>query len=251
MFAALRRDSAVERRLLRLAPRLRTETRWRPVSGLDLRQSGIALSQTGLVAAKLLAAIAGAALGVTAGLFTPLGPIAIVAGAYTGFVLPSLIVERRARARRLDAERSLGTLVEWLEALAAAGRPVETALASLAERPTGASLLDGSLGRAARAYALGAPLFRALATDARVGRLDGLASLAAELDRSRDLGRGSLNVIRDAREGMRATERARSLEAAAQVEGKLMLVLVLCYLPALLLLVVIPLFIGLLNGLFG
>jgi len=35
------------------------------------------------------------------------------------------------------------------------------------------------------------------------------------------------------------------------VEGRLMLVLVLCYLPALFLLVVIPLFIGLLDGLFG
>jgi hypothetical protein len=71
------------------------------------------------------------------------------------------------------------------------------------------------------------------------------------LERSRDLGQGSLAVVRDARDTARSRRRTRSLEAAAKVEGKLMLTLVLCYLPALLLLVVIPLFLTLLDGLFG
>ena len=52
------------------------------------------------------------------------------------------------------------------------------------------------------------------------------------------------------RDRLRASERAKSLDAAGRVEGRLMLVLVLCYLPALMLLVVIPLFLGLLDGLF-
>jgi hypothetical protein len=55
-------------------------------------------------------------------------------------------------------------------------------------------------------------------------------------------------VLRDHRDRLRASERAKSLDAAGQVEGRLMLVLVLCYLPALMLLVVIPLFRGLLDG---
>src|SRR5207302_851422 len=55
---------------------------------------------------------------------------------------------------------------------------------------------------------------------------------------------------RDAGHRLRASERARALDAAGRVEGRLMLVLVLCYLPALMLLVVIPLFVGLLDGLF-
>ena len=58
-------------------------------------------------------------------------------------------------------------------------------------------------------------------------------------------------MLADERERTRAAERARSLEAAGNVEGQLMLVLVLCYLPALMLLVVIPLFLGLLEGLFA
>jgi hypothetical protein len=64
-------------------------------------------------------------------------------------------------------------------------------------------------------------------------------------------GAGALVVLRDHRDRLRASERARSLDAAGRVEGRLMLVLVLCYLRALMLLVVIPLFLTLLDGLFA
>ena len=74
--------------------------------------------------------------------------------------------------------------------------------------------------------------------------------IASDLEHARDLGRGALVVLRDHRDRLRASERARSLDAAGRVEGRLVLVLVLCYLPALMLLVVIPLFLGLLDGLF-
>src|SRR5438132_1577283 len=82
-------------------------------------------------------------------------------------------------------------------------------------------------------------------------RRSALASIASDLERARDLGRGALVVLRDHRDRLRASERARSLDAAGRVEGQLMLVLVLCYLPALMLLVVIPLFLTLLDGLFA
>ena len=252
--AAVRRDSAIQQRLARLAPAAAATSRWLPVSQRDLGQSGLAGaigSQSGLVMAKLISALLGLSLGAFAGVATSLGPLPALALAYAGFVGPSLIVERRAAARRGEADRSLGIVIERLEALASAGRPPEAALVAIARRPTGALLLDAALGRAADAYALGAPLFRALIADARSEGLERLATFAADLERARDLGRGSLMVIRDARDTARSDERARSLDAAAQVESKLMLVLVLCYLPALLLLVVIPLFLTLLDGLFG
>jgi aryl-alcohol dehydrogenase-like predicted oxidoreductase len=110
--------------------------------------------------------------------------------------------------------------------------------------------IDEALGAAARAYALGAPLFASLAREADAGGIAALSSLARDLERARDLGRGSLVVLRDVRDELRAAERSRALDAASRVEGRLMLVLVLCYLPALMLLVVIPLFLGLLEGLF-
>lgn len=248
---AFRPDSAVERRLALLLPVSRAAPRWRPVHDRDLRQARLLRSQTQLLAAKVLAAIVAAMAGALGG--GPLGAAVpgALGGAYLGSIAPSLVVERRARSARQRAERAIGPFLERLEALAAAGRPVESAVASLARLPTGAPLLDAALRSAADAYVLGAPLFAALAGAAREEAIDGLAGLAAALERSRDLGRGSLAVIRDARDAARAAERTASLEAAARVEGRLMLTLVLCYLPALMLLVVIPLFLTLLDGLFG
>jgi hypothetical protein len=118
-------------------------------------------------------------------------------------------------------------------------------------RSTGAGILDGTLARVADGYALGAPLFRSLGAEAREEALASLADLAAALERARDLGHGSLAVVRDQRDAARGVDRTASLAAAATVEGKLMLSLVLCYLPALMLLVVVPLFLTLLDGLFG
>ena len=249
--AALRRVSDVERRLALVMPITRAASRWRPVSDRDLDQSGLPRSQMQIAATKLLGLVAGAAIGGLAGNAIGSGVGAAIAGGYAGFVLPSLTVERRAAARRRDAERAIATLFERLEALAGAGRPVETALLAVARIATGSPLLDATLRGAADAYALGAPLFRSLAARAQAQGLGQLAGFAAELERSRDLGQGSIAVVREARDAARSRRRTRSLEAAAKVEGKLMLTLVLCYLPALLLLVVIPLFLTLLDGLFG
>ena len=249
--AALHRDSIVERRLALLLPVMRSRSRWRPVSDRDLEQSAIPCTQTEIAAAKLLGLLAGAAVGGLVGSAVAFGGVVAMACGYAGFVLPSVIVERRAAARRQGAERPIATMFERLEALAGMGRPVETALSAVARAATGSSLLDMTLHGAADAYALGAPLFRSLAVRAHAQGLDQLAAFASDLERSRDLGQGSIAVVRDARDAARSRRRARSLEAAAKVEGKLMLTLVLCYLPAFLLLVVIPLFLTLMDGLFG
>lgn len=251
MLLGSRRRSGVARRLGMVAPPSTDATRrWRPVSPARLRQAGLAISSDQLLGVKIAAALAGALAAALATLAVPLGPAAVALAAYVGFVVPSLVVDHRAASRRAAAERGTVVLVERLEALVAAGRPAETALAILVRRPTGAPLLDGVLRQTHEAYVLGAPLFRTLEANARSEALETCAAVARDLDRARDLAAGSLAAVRERRAGMRAAERARLLEAAAQVEGKLMLVLVLCYLPALLLLVVIPLFIGLLEGLF-
>jgi len=244
--SAARRGSLVERRLALFAPSVRRPPSWRPVADRDLRQAGLVRSQTELVAMKCLGLVVGAVAG------GALGAVGLAAAlAYAGFVGPSVAVERRARSHRQAAERALGPLLERIEALAAAGRPIESAVATLARTPTSSPVLDSALRAAAGAYALGAPLYGALGASALAEGVPVLAALAAALERSRGLGQGSIAVIRDARDAARAAERTASIEAAAKVEGKLMLTLVLCYLPALMLLVVIPLFLTLLDGLFG
>jgi tight adherence protein C len=216
----------------------------------DLAQSGLAWTEGDLIRGKILGALVGAALGAAVGLVAPVGPVVVVASGYAGFILPTIRVDREAARRRSAAAHALVTLVEWVEALVASGRPIETAFVAVAERGVGAGLIDTALAAAARSYALGAPLFPAVAREAGTVGLPGLAAIASDLERARDLGRGALVVLRDHRDRLRASERAGSLDAAGRVEGRLMLVLVLCYLPALMLLVVIPLFLGLLDGLF-
>lgn len=201
-------------------------------------------SRVGVIRVAFALAGAGVALFLGAPFLAPLL-------GYGAYLAPSLLRDRRSASELRQAERALPGAVEWVDALVAAGRPAERALLAVARRGTGAALLDRTLAQAADASSLGAPLFRALAAEARGASLAGLACLADELERSRDLGGGSRVVISDTRDRLRAAERARALSAASRVDTKLMLVLVLCYLPALMLLVVVPLFMGLLAGLLG
>lgn len=247
-----RHVSDVRRRLELIAPvERRPRVEWHTVSELDLRHAGLRLGPDGILVLRGTCALGCALLAALVSLVFPIGPLVLLVAAYAGALGPVMVVEARARARRAGAETATVALVERLEALVAAGRPPETALALLLRRPTGSVLLDGVLGRAAEAHLLGAPIFRTLTAHAREDGLSTCALVADDLERARDLGTGSLAVVRERRRSLRAAERAHLLEAASQVEGKLMLVLVLCYLPALVLLVVIPLFIGLLEGLFA
>ncbi|MDE3102177.1 MAG: hypothetical protein KGJ98_08060 [Chloroflexota bacterium] len=248
---SLRRVSAVGRRLELIAPVERRAPAWHTVRDLDLRHAGIGIDADRLVAVRAVGALSSALAAGVLSLALPVGPLVLLAAAYAGGVVPALVVEARARSRRSAAEDATVVLVERLEALVSAGRPAETALALLMRRATGSSLLDDVLRRASEAHLLGAPLFRTLAAHAREDGLATCAVVAEDLERARDLGTGSVAVVRERRRSLRDAERARRLEAASQVEGRLMLVLVLCYLPALVLLVVVPLFIGLLEGLFA
>lgn len=252
LILAVRSPSLVGRYLELISPdRSRGSTRWRPLSERDLWQAGIRIAPDRFVALKALACLGAVLVAAVVSLAGPIGPVLVPLAGYGGWVGPSLVVSGRAGRRRAEAERAVIVLIERLEALMAAGRPAETGLALLIGRPSGSVLLDATLARVREAYTLGAPLFRTLAYHAREDGHPACAALGDDLERARDLGTGSVAILRERRASLRAAERGRSLEAAAQVEGKLMLVLVLCHLPALLLLVVIPLFLGLLEGLFA
>ncbi len=249
---ALRRPSRVERLLWRQARAgaLASATRRALAVRLDtLAAAGLAGWSETLVLVKLTAAGAGLLVGGLVSLALGAGPLPIALSAYAAFVAPTLVVERRASANRREAERATVIVVERLHALVASGRPLESALVSLGDRASGSALVDAILGGARRDYTLGAPLHASLARHARAAGVQRLDDLAERLERSRALGRGAVTMLADLRDDLREAERRRSLAAASQVEGKLTLVLTLCYLPALALLVVVPLFLTLLSGL--
>ncbi|HEV8653901.1 MAG TPA: type II secretion system F family protein [Candidatus Limnocylindria bacterium] len=216
-----------------------------------MRASGFDIATEQFVAAKIALAFVGAVVAAMIGLLVPIGPLVVAAAAYGGFVAPSFVVQRRAAQRWREAEVATESFVEWTHALVLSGRPVDTAVMTLARRGTGAPLVDDVLARVADLYTLGAPLHVSLIRESRGAALTSLARLAERLEHSRELGVGSASVLEDLREEMRSGARERLLQSASQVEGKMTLILTLCYLPALALLVVIPLFVTLLAGLFG
>ena len=212
---------------------------------------GRAGSPDGALVARAAGAITGALCGCVAGQLLGLGLLPIPVSAFAGWVAMSSLRERRLASRVRDGDRAVVTLVEWLHALASSGRPLETAIARIGPIGSEGSALDHALSCVRRDYALGVPIHDALARAGRESGLRGLGLLAERAERTRELGRAALPMLEDLRDDLRAAERARTLEAASQVEGKLTLVLTLCYLPALALLVIIPLFLTLLTGLFG
>ena len=216
-----------------------------------LRASGFGIAIEHLIAAKVALALVGALLAAVTSLYLPIGVIVVIATAYAGFILPSIVVHRRAALRQRPAEGATASLVEWAHALVLTGRPVDSALLALARRGSGAPLVDEVLARVVDLYTLGAPLHVSLMREATDAALTSLVRLAERLERARELGAGSASVLEDLREEMRSAARERLIQSAAQVEGKMTLILTLCYLPALALLVVIPLFVTLLAGLFG
>ena len=220
------------------------------IAPANLRAGGADITIEHLVAAKLALALVGALLAALVALVVPIGALVIVAAAYVGFILPSILVERRAARHRAEAERAIGSFVEWTHALVLSGRPVDSAILTLARRGTGARLVDDVLARVADLYTLGAPLHLSLIRESSVVALGSMTRLAERLERSRELGHGSVTVLESVREELRSAARERVLASASQVEGKMTLILTLCYLPALALLVVIPLFVTLLAGLF-
>lgn len=216
-----------------------------------LRASGLRIVPEQLAAMKIASALLLALLAALISLVLPIGALVVIAAAYGGFILPSVVVERRAALRTHEAERAIASLVEWTHALVLSGRPVDSAIVGLARRGTGAPLLDDVLGRVADLYTLGAPLYVSLIRESKEAGLGSLVRIAERLERSRELGQGSIGVLHDLREELRGAARDRLLVAASQVEGKMTLILTLCYLPALAILVIVPLFLTLLNGLFG
>ena len=238
LLIACRGASVVDRRLGRLVP---ARPRAPRLGRIDDRE----------ILARITGGLVGCIVGCLIAWALGIGFFPIPIAAYGGATVPAILHGRRSAARREVADRAFVTLVEWLHALVASGRPIEAAIVGSALRGTGSSVLDASLDRVRRDYTLGVPLREALAREGAASGVHGLVGLAERLDRARDLGRGVLPLLQDLRDQLRASERARALRSASLVEGKLTLVLTLCYLPALALLVIVPLFLTLLAGLFG
>ena len=229
----------------------------RLVSAQDLRDAGIEsawLTPRTVVAIKLLF---GAGVGAALALLIPWVPAMMVGAPMAGllaFVAPSLAIDARKAARRKRILAEVPDVIAELRGLIGTGMGVERALHVLVEddaSDVASTELVREIRRTMAAYGLGVPLTVALqeASD-RLGSPEFEAFVLA-LKQARRLG-AELDAVLDQHEvGLRAQrQNAVDAEVASQ-EAKAQLVIAVCFLPAFMLLIFVPMLLSIAAGLFG
>ncbi len=204
-----------------------------------LRRAGLAgrVPLPAVLAAKLASFLGGALVGLLAAPAAPGRTAALVALAMpaAGFLLPDVLLERRARERR---RRLLAALPDALDLLAvgtAAGRGPADGLAQLAR--AGEGPLAEELGLTAAELSCGMPLSLALGNlRTRVSGSE-IAGLVAAIERSRRYGSPLAEQLRRQASGLRREGRRAVEERAARAAPKIQLVVALVLVPSVLLMI--------------
>jgi tight adherence protein C len=201
-----------------------------------------------LMAAKLAAAVGGAAAGTFLGAVAPgrLGPVLVVAGPAAGFLVPDWWLRRRARERADAARRELPALLDLLRVTVEAGLPPAGAFAAVGERTSGT--LAAEWRTVGALCGLGVPLGDALAGLERRLPLPEVRSLVAALDRAARHGAPLADTLEAQARDARLARRRQIQEEAARAGPKIQLVVALLLVPSVLLLVAAALAAALLDG---
>lgn len=171
-----------------------------------------------------------------------------------GFVLPTLVIDARKSARRRQILAEVPDVIAELRGLIGTGMGVERALHVLVEdaaSDVASTALVREIRRTMASYGLGVPLTTALQEAAdRLGSPEFEAFVLA-LKQARRLG-AELDAVLDQHEvGLRA-QRQHAIDAeVASQEAKAQLVIAVCFLPAFMLLIFIPMLVSIAEGLFG
>ena len=218
------------------------------VSERDLIRAGFdpaVLTPAEVYAAKVVLAAAILAVGVA---LTPLFSAALLVAlpiAFVGYVFPTEYLASRAKARQAQIARELPDFLALVRPLAAK-HGLEHAVADVAdalhEASAGANLLARQIRGAVAAYGTGTDLYAALRDVAAASDIEALDELAAALAQSRKLGKGVGETLGEHERSLRDAERNRLIGAASTVQPKLAAILAGIYLPAFVLLIVVPLF---------
>jgi tight adherence protein C len=185
--------------------------------------------------------IAFAALGLIAGLMLARPPAAFAAAplfAAGGWRFPELRLQRRARQREAEIRAALPDVLDLLAACALAGMGIDRALRTVAPDVHGA--LGDALRHALRGLDAGmtrSAAYRVLTERAPVPEV---RSLVRALERAERYGTSiAVTLVAQARE-IRSKRRAAVEEAARAAPIKMLFPLVVCFLPAFILLTVAP-----------
>jgi Flp pilus assembly protein TadB len=200
---------------------------------------------------RLLTALVGVFVGFVLALITSGGLILIPLLAWLGYIAPLRMLAVRRRRRQAAVQHDLPELVSLIRAFMSAGLPLERTLHLLSTNTEPDSVLKQEIRHALARYGLGLSIEEALAeTGPRTG-IDDLTTFVTAISQSKRTGSGLDATLRDQELMIRMNQRNRSTAQAAAVSTKLLGVLAGIYLPEFVILIIIPLFWGIMQRAFG
>jgi Flp pilus assembly protein TadB len=209
------------------------------LDGVELRVIRLMSAAAGTLLAALLAMLLSGAV-----MLIPLF-------AWAGYVTPARYLAGRRRRRQEALQRELPQLISILRAFTLAGMPLERTLHILSANNQSRSLLRHEIQRALGRYGLGLTIEQALEEIGTRTGVDDVAMFVSAIAQSKRIGSDLDATLRDQELMVRMNERNRSTAQAAAVGTKLLAVLGGIYLPEFVILIVVPLFWGIMQRAFG
>jgi tight adherence protein C len=224
------------------------------IDPLYLIQAGFEPDQVNGVELRVLRLMSAAAGALFAGLVAILisGAFMLVPlFAWAGYVAPARYLAGRRRRRQDALQRELPQLISIIRAFTLAGMPLERTLHILSANSPSDNLLRGEIQRALGRYGLGLSIEQALEEIGSRTGVDDIASFVGAVAQTKRIGSDLDATLRDQELMVRMNQRNRSTAQAAAVGTKLLAVLGGIYLPEFVILIVVPLFWGIMQRAFG
>lgn len=175
--------------------------------------------------------------------------LAVIAGGIAGYVGPSMYIDRRIAARRLEHRSGFPDFMDLMVVCADAGLPIEAALERIG-REFGDSYpsLTANIHMTNLEIRAGRTLPDALEHFAdRIG-LDEVHSFVTLITQSIDLGSSVTDALRVYSDDMRHKRLSRAEEKAYALPAKLALPMMACIFPVLFVVILLPVFVRLHTG---
>ena len=209
------------------------------IDGVELRVLRLMSALGGALIACLLAILASGAIAL------------VLLFAWAGYIAPVRYLAWRRRKRQDAVHRELPQLVSMIRAFTVAGMPLERALHVLSASAQPDSVLRQEIRLALGRYGLGSNIEQALQEIGPRTGIDDVASFVGALAQGKRIGGGLEPTLRDQELMVRMNQRNRSTAQAAQVSTKLLAVLAGIYMPEFVILIMLPLFWGIMQRAFG
>jgi tight adherence protein C len=209
------------------------------IDGVELRVVRLMCALVGGLIASLIALLASGAL--------VLVPLFV----WAGYIAPSRYLAQRRRRRQDAIHRELPQLVSMVRAFTVAGMPLERTLHVLSANTQPDSVLRQEIRLALGRYGLGSSIEQALLEIGPRTGIDDVATFVGAVAQCKRVGGGLEPTLRDQELMARMNQQNRSTAQAAAVSTKLLAVLGGIYLPEFVILIMVPLFWGIMQRAFG